>query len=95
VDDATLWSGSQLQSPELVRKGSEKEMIPEGSSTLGNVKEQSEERAIPSNSNSKGSSNDVGVTKELKQNLSTLTPFQVHQGSHKDRVHYDVISHLK
>ena len=27
--------------------------------------------------------------------MSTLTPFQVRQGSHKDRVRYDVIFHLK
>jgi len=95
VDQVTLRSSRQLQSPELARKGKEKETLPEESSLLANAKEQSEERAIPSNSKRRGSSNDVGVTKEPKQNLSTTTPFQIHQGSHKDRVRYDVISHLK
>jgi len=95
VDQVTLRSSCQLQSPESTRKGKEKEMIPEESSSLANTKERSEERAIPSNSKGRGSSNDVGVTKEPKQNLSTPTPFQIHQGSHKDRVRYDVMSHLK
>jgi len=95
VDQVTLWSGRQLQSPESARKGKEKETIPEGSLSLANANERSEERAIPSNSNGKGSSNDVGVTNEPKQNLSNPTPFQIRQGSHKDRVRYDVISHLK
>jgi len=60
-----------------------------------NAKERSEEREIPPNSNGRGSSNDVGVTKEPKQNLSIPTPIQIRQGSHKDRVCYDVIYHLK
>jgi len=95
VDQVTPWSGRQLQSLELARRGKEKEIIPEGSSSLGNAKERSEERVMPSNSASKGSSNDVGVTKEPKQNLFTPTPFQVRQWSHEDRVCYDIISHLK
>ena len=66
VDQVTLRSGRQLPLPESARKGKEKETIPEGLSSLANAKEQSEERAIPSNSNGKGSSNDVGVTKEPK-----------------------------
>ena len=95
VDQVTLRSGRQLPLPESARKGKEKETKPEGSSSLADAKEQSEERKIPSSSNGKRSSNDVGGTKEPKQNLSTPTPFQVCQGSHKDRVRYDVISHLK
>jgi len=53
VDQVTLRSGRQLPSPESARKGKEKEMIPEGSSSLANAKEQSEERAIPLNSMAK------------------------------------------
>jgi len=46
VDQVTLQSGRQLQSPESTRKGKEKETIAEGSSSLANAKEQSEERSI-------------------------------------------------
>jgi len=66
VDQVTLRSGCLLQLPESARKGKEKETILEGLSSLANAKGRSEERAIPSNSNGKGSSNDVGVTKEPK-----------------------------
>jgi len=66
VGQVTLRSSRQLPSPESARKGKEKETILEGSLSLANVKEQSEERAIPSNSNGKRSSNDVEGIKEPK-----------------------------
>ena len=39
VDQLTLWSGRQLQFPELARRGKEEETIAEGSSPSGNAKE--------------------------------------------------------
>ena len=95
VDQVTLQSGHQLQLLERVRKEKEKERTPGGPLILGHAKEKSEEGAIPSSSNSKGTAKNKESTKESRRNLPILVSFQVHQGHHKERARYDVTSHLK
>jgi len=60
-----------------------------------NHKEKGEEEVIPSSSNSKGTTENRQSTKESKKDLRIPVPFQVRQASHKEKFHYDVISHLK
>jgi len=95
VDQITLQPGRQLQQPEPARKEKEKEMTLTELPTSENNKEQNGEEALLSSSNSKRVTRDKELTKDPKKDLFNPVPFQVHQGSHKERVHYDVISHLK
>jgi len=60
-----------------------------------NAKEKSKEELIPSSSNSKGTAKNKQSTMKSKKDIPILVPFQVHQGFHKKKVHYNVISHLK
>ena len=62
---------------------------------LVNAKEKGEEKVLTLSSNCKGTIENRQSTKESKKDLLILVPFQVRQGSHKERVCYDVISHLK
>ena len=95
VDQVTFHSRRQLQPLESIGKEKEKEMTLERPPTPGNAKGKSEEEALPSNSNSKDATKDKELIKEPKKDHPISVPFQVHQGYHKERVHYDVISHLK
>jgi len=63
--------------------------------TLENAKDQNRKEALSSSSNSKSVTGDKELTKDPKKDLHILIPFQVRQGSSKERVHYDVISCLK
>jgi len=70
-------------------------MIPKVRLTSENAKEKSEEKALSSSLNSKDVSKNRRLTQEPNKNFSIPAPSQVHQGSHKEMVCYDVISHLK
>jgi len=95
VDQITLRSGRQLQLPEPARKEKEKEMTVKKLPTSENAKEQKGKEALSSSSNSKSVTRDKELTKDPKKDLPIPVPFQVHQGSHKERICYDVISHLR
>jgi len=62
--------------------------------TSENARKQNGKEALSLSSNSKGVTRDKGLTKDYKKDLLVSVPFQVHQGSYKERVHYDVISYL-
>ena len=94
VDQATLWSGQQLQPLELVRKEEEK-MTPKGPPASENAKGKIKEATIPSSSNSKGTSKRNESTKDHKKDITIPVHFQVRQRFHKERVPCVVISHLK
>jgi len=72
-----------------------KETTPEIPLISANAKEKGEEEVIPSSLNSKGVVENRQSTKESKKDLPLPVPFQVHQGSHEEEVHYDAISHLR
>jgi len=91
-DQVTLRPGRQLQPPESARKEREEEMALKELPTSKNVKEENGKEALSSNSNSKGVTRDKELTKDPKKDLPIPTPFQAR---HKERVRYDVISHLK
>jgi len=93
VDQVTLWSGRQLQPPKPARKGKEKEATPILTSVAAT--ERRGEDPLPSSSNNKGATKDKKLAEEPRRDLPISVPFQVRQGSHKERVRYDVISHLK
>jgi len=61
---------------------------------FANAKEKGEEEIIPLSWNSKCTVKNRQSTKEPKKDLPILVSFQVCQGSHKENVCYDVISHL-
>jgi len=63
--------------------------------TSENAREQNGKVALSSSSNSKGVTKDKHLTKDPRKDLPIPIPFQVHQGSHKERVRFDVISHIK
>jgi len=78
-----------------VGKEKKKETTPDIPLILANAKEKGEEEVIPSSSNSKSTAENSQLTKETTKDLPVPVPFQVHQGSHEEKVSYDVISHLK
>ena len=77
----------------IMVKGKEKEPKLKELPALGSAKEQDKKEAIPSSSNSK--SNVKTESKGPKKDLPIPIPFQVRQGSHKERVRFDVIPYLK
>ena len=91
----TLRSIRELQPPETVEKEKKKETTSNIPVIAVNVKEKDEEEVISSSSNSEGTAENRLSTKGSKKDLPTPVPFQVCQGSHKEKVHCDVISHLK
>jgi len=93
VNQITLRSGRQFQPPESMRKEKKKETTPYIPLVSTNAKEKGEEEVIPLSSNSKSIVENNQSTKESKKDLPV--PVQVRQGSHKEKVRYDVISHLK
>ena len=95
VDQITLRSGRQLQPLKPGGKEEKKETTPEIPLILDDAKEKGDEEVIPSSSNSQGTTENRQTTKDFKKDLPATTPFQVRQGSHKEKVRYDVISHLK
>lgn len=95
VDQITLRSGRQLQPPKPTGKEEKTETTPEIPLISDNAKEKGGEEVIPSSSNSQGTAENRQATKDSKKDLPATTPFQVRQGSHKEKVRYDVISHLK
>jgi len=95
MDQVTLRSSCQLQPPKLLRKEKKKETTLEIPLISMNAKEKGEEKAIPSSSNSKGAAEKRQSTKESKKELPVPIPFQLHQGSNKEKVRYDIISHYK
>ena len=94
MDQVTLWWGHQLKPPKLVGKEN-KETTPEIPCISVNAKEKGEGEAIPSSANCKGTAENKQPTKESEKDLPVPIPFQVRQGSHKENVSCDVISHLK
>jgi len=60
-----------------------------------NIKEKGEDDVIPSTANSKGITENKQSNKESKKDPLVPVPFQVGQGPYKEKVRYDVISHLK
>ena len=95
VDQITLRSGRQLQPPKPAGKEEKKETILEIPLISDDTKEKGDEEVIASSSNSQGTAENRQATKDLTKNLPTTTPFQVRQGPYKEKVRYDVISHLK
>ena len=95
VDQITLRSGRQLQPPKPAGKDEKKETTIEIPLISDDAKEKGDEEVIPSSSNSQGTAKNRQATKDSKKDLPGTTPFQVLQGSHKEKVRYDVISHLK
>ena len=76
-------------------KEKKKEITSEIPLISANAKEKGEEEVIPVSSNSKGIIENKQSTKEPKKDLPVPVPFQVREGSHKEKVRYDIISHLK
>ena len=95
VDQITLRSGRQLQPPGLVGKEKGKEATPDAPRIPVNIKEKGEDDVIPSTANSKGITENKQLNKESKKDPLVSVPFQVSQGPCKEKVRYDVISHLK
>jgi len=95
VDQITLRSGHQLQPPKSARKEKEEVIALKELPTSENAREQNGEEALLSSSNSKSVTREKELTEDPKKDLPVPVPFQVCQGSHKDMVRYDVISHLK
>jgi len=70
-------------------------MTPEIPLISDHAKEKGNEEVIPSSSNSQGTAENRQATRDSTKDLPATTPYQVRQGPHKEKVRYDVISHLK
>jgi len=88
-------SGRQRQMLELVRKGKEKEMTAKETPTSQSAKDKDENEAIQFSLNNKTTVKDRESTNGPNKDLLIPDPFQVRQGTQKEMVCYDVISHLQ